>query len=230
MSLESTSLLQRLKELEQQVEDVPRVAEALRQAMNGYDVGNYFRATLDAERHVRAMARTTAHLKAQVVAADPLGAKVESLSELVLRAVRLIVLGDLIQLRDVTCSPSACGRSVALFRGPLACMDDLAAVVCAELHRITRLWDGYRGVRGAERTAYRAALRSAHAAMRQLGRASDFARFLCEGRARTEWPALCEVCARTLAALTIDIDTDPDLPLLVLPEPLHDRRTAGAKP
>jgi hypothetical protein len=66
-----------------------------------------------------------------------------------------------------------------------------------------------------DRASYRAALRAAHASIRELGTRSEVARFLREGLTRTEWPALKEVCADMLAALAIRIDVDPDLPLLV---------------
>jgi hypothetical protein len=230
MSSQSSSLLQHLTELQQQIEDVPQCAESLRLAMDSHDLATCLGARLDAERHLCAIAVTTAHIKARVVAADQLGAQVDSLSELVLRAVRIIVLADLALLREVTSGPSACGRSVAVFRAPLDSIDAVASALGAELDRFTERWIGYRGLRRVDRAAYRTALRIAHAAMRQLGRESDAARFLREGRARTDWTALHAVCTRMLAALTVRFDLDPDLSLLVCSQPLHDRRPAESTP
>jgi hypothetical protein len=109
-------------------------------------------------------------------------------------------------------------------------VDQLAAIICAELDRVMRLWDEDRGVTGGERVAYREALRVAHGAMRRLGRESDVARFLRNGRAQTDWPELSTVCTRMLAAIQVRIDTDPDLPLLVYAQSSPDRSAREIKP
>src|SRR3954467_12714147 len=73
----------------------------------------------------------------------------------------------------------------------------------------------------ADRAAYRAALGVAHASMRALGSTSVAARFLWEGVRCTDWPAVHQGCSRILAVLTLRIDIDPDLPILVHSHPLH---------
>jgi hypothetical protein len=100
MSFDSRSLLRRLQELQLQIAATPQHGESLRGALDGHDLGEAICATIDAERHVLAMAATIADIQAQVVPTDDLGA-VESLSELVFRAVRMVVLTELSMLREV---------------------------------------------------------------------------------------------------------------------------------
>jgi hypothetical protein len=98
MSFDSRALLRRLQELQLQIAATPQHGESLRAALDGCDLGEAICATIDAERHVLAMAASTADIQAQVVPTDDLGA-VESLSELVLRAVRMVVLTESSMLR-----------------------------------------------------------------------------------------------------------------------------------
>lgn len=214
MSLPSASLIQHLQDLEQQIADAPRYREALRASFDRRDRS----ALTDAKRHLRAMAVTTGHIKAQVIPADNLGVVLESLSELVLRAVRMVVLTELTALHDVVTESSALARTLAWFPERFRAAD---AYLRDELQRITGPWDQYRGMQDVERAAYRAALGVAHASMRELGTTSVAARFLREGVNRTDWPALSAGCSRILAVLTLRIDIDPDLPLLVHSHPLH---------
>jgi hypothetical protein len=215
MTFDSASLLQQLQELQQQIARAPLYGAALDAARNG-DVHKARYATIDAQRHVRAMAITTSRIKAQVVPADGLGAALESLSELGLRAPRRVVLAELDMLRDEH------GRSRAPSWEPFAGIEDLTVYACGALDGITGQWLGYRGLAAVDRDAYRAALGESHAAMRHLGGASKFARFLRRGQIRTDRPALQAACARMHAAMTIRIDGDPDLPLLVFAQPLHE--------
>jgi hypothetical protein len=105
-------------------------------------------------------------------------------------------------------------------------IEDLAVCVRAELDQIVAPWLALRGLAHSERHAYRAALYRAHGAMRQLGTASEFARFLWEGRRRSDWPPLQEGCARMSIALTRRIDVEPDRPLVVCTPP-PEYRGAG---
>jgi hypothetical protein len=214
MTLNSPFLIQRLQELQQNIAGAPRCVESLREALDRQELGAVFRARMDAERHLRDLEMLAGHIKAQVVPADDLGEALESLSELALRAVRMVLLAELNTLRKVVSEPSARGRSRALFQGPFRSVDDLASSLGDKLLRVTDQWRAYR-VQGVERETYRAALRAAHASMRELGTGSEVARFLREGVTRTDWIELRDVCARMLAALMIRIDIDPDLPLLV---------------
>lgn len=214
MSFDSRSLLRRLQELQLQIAATPQQGESLRAALDGHDLGEAICATMDAERHVLAMAATIADILAQVVPADHLGA-VESLSELVFRAVRMVVLTELSMLREVVCEASKRGKLRPLTWGRFRGIDHLTSEMRDEIHRITHQWIAYREMEGVERVTYRAALRAAHQSMRQLGNASEATRFLHEGRTRADWPALREVCSRIWVALTIRINADPDRPLLV---------------
>lgn len=222
MTLNCPFLIQRLQELQQNIADAPRCVESLSKALATQEIGAVLRARVDAERHLRDLETIAGHIKAQVVPADDLGEALESLSELALRAVRMVLLAELTTLRKVVSEPAARGRSRALFQGPFRSVDDLARYLCDELLRITDQWRVYRGVRGVDRATYRAALRAAHASMRELGTGSEVSRFLREGLTRTDWPELHGVCARMFAALMIRIDIDPDLPLLVRSAPLPE--------
>lgn len=190
---------------------------------------------IDAEHRVRAIALITARIKAQVVPADGLGAAPESLSELVLRAVRMIVLTELDTLREVIFSRHLrAGRSPrkdrtrAVSWGGFWGIEDLTACVRHELHQITDLWSAYRSMAGSDRAAYRAALREAHALLHELGTASEFARFLRTSQTRPNRPSLQATSARLEAALTIRIDVDPDRPLIITTRPLHLRAVERA--
>jgi hypothetical protein len=90
MTFDSPIVVRQLQTLERQLAEVASHREALRAAWARADRQGARHACALAERHVRAMAITTGHLKARVVPADDLGAALESLSELALRASRLV--------------------------------------------------------------------------------------------------------------------------------------------
>lgn len=225
MTFDSLSILRHLQALERQLVEVPRHDRALRTACAGGDRQAAQRAVARAELHVRAMAITTGHLKAHVVPADGEGAALESLSELALRAARLIVLAELDILRDLVRDQRP---SRALSWGRFWGIDDLTVCVHAELGQIADHWRAHRGRARAERPAYRAALQAVHTDMRKLGTASEFARFLWEGRHRTDWPALRVLCTRISAALTLRLDVEPELSLIVYRQPSAERATERA--
>lgn len=219
MTFDSLSILRHLQAMEHQLAEVPQHVRALRTACTGGDRQAAQCAAAQAERHVRTMAITVEHLKAHVMLADGLGATLESLSELVLRAARLVVLAELDTLRELVRDPRP--LSWGRFWG----IEDLTACVHAELGQITNQWRAHRGRARTERPAYRAALQAAHAAMCKLGTASEFAHFLWEGHRRTDWPALRALCTRISAALTLRLDIDPDRPLVVYRQPGTGRAT-----
>ncbi len=227
MTFNSPIVVRQLQTLERQLAEVPRRHEALRTAWARCDPQGARRATVQAEHHVRAMAITTQQLKARVVPFDDLGDALESLSELALRATRRVVIAELDTLRALVQTrpkvamtrPPSWGR----FRG----IEDLTVCVRAELDRITEPWLALRGRARSERPAYRVALHRAHGALRRLGTASEFGRFLWEGRRRTDWPALCALCIRISAVLTLRLDVAPDLPLVVCDQ-LGSERGHGA--
>jgi hypothetical protein len=168
---------------------------------------------MHSERHVRAMATTTACIRDHVVNTDGLGGMPESLAELVLRAVRMVLLAELDALRALWRDPAARGRSTRLFGERFRSFDDLVMFVQAELDRITRMWN--RDQPWVDRLAFRAALRGAAQAMRHLGEEPELSRFLRDGAARRDWPALRRTCKRMRAALDIQIAAEPDRPLVI---------------
>jgi hypothetical protein len=208
MPFDSLSILSQLQVLERQLAETPRLDQALRAAWAGGDRQAARCATAQAERHVRAMAITTGQLKAHVLPADGL----ESLSELALRAARIVVLAELNTLGELVCQH---GSARPLSWGRFRSIEDLTACVRAELDRIAHLWKADHVGSGSVRPAYRAALQAAHTAMRKLGTASEVARFLWEGRRRTDWPALRALCIRISTVLTLRTDVAPDLPLVI---------------
>ena len=228
MTSDSIALVRHLQTLERQIVEAAHHHDALRAATAGSDRGAVQCAGWQAERHLRAMAITTARLKAHVVPADGLGPALESLSELALRAARLVVLSELDTLRALVHegAPAAVHGPVAW--GRFYGVEDLAACVRAALDRITASWWAHRGCAQSDRRAYRASLHEAHAAMRQLGTASEFARFLWEGRSRADWPALQATCSRMSTALTQRIDIAPDQPLVACASPAGDGATERA--
>jgi len=226
MTLSSTSLIRDLQELALQMSAVPQHADALHAAFQGQSIAHAFITHLDANRHVCAMAATVANIKAQVVSQDGLGATVESISELVLRAQRRIVLTELDALRDIASEPSTRGRLTALAFSPFEQLEDWIGHVGHEVNGIAQWWIDYRGQLD-ERAEYRAALRKAHAAMRYMAERSKATPFLLDAMVRTDWPALQAPCSRISVALTIPIDVDPDMPLVVIaprsPEVMAER-------
>ena len=226
MTFSSPSLIQHLQELAQQITAAPPRVEALYAAFRGQNVAHAFATHMEADRHVYAMATAVAHIKAQVVPHDGLGAVVESISELVLRAQRRIVLAELDTLRDIAGEPSTCSRCTALAFNPFERVEDWIGYVGHEVNGSAQGWIDYRGQAG-ERAAYRVALREAHAAMRRLAERSKATPFLLDAVVRTDWPALQVPCSRISVALTIPIDVDPDMPVVVI-DPRSSELVAGA--
>lgn len=226
MTFDSLPILRYLQELEHQLTEARRHDQALRMACTGGDRQAAQHTAAQAEHHVRAMAITAEHLKAHVVSVDGLGAGLESLSELALRAARVVVLVELYTLREMVRDHRP---SRSLSWGRFWGIDDLTVCVRAELDQIADRWRAHRGRARTERRVYRAALQAAHAAMRKLGTASEFARFLWEGRSRSDWPALQALCTRISAALTLRIDIEPDRPLFIFyGQPGAERATEQA--
>ena len=222
MTFNTSALIQQLQQLEQQLADVPRHWDALQKALAGPYLGTALIAKMQAEHHLFAMEVTTGQLRLQVVPADGLGDELDSLSELALRAVRVVVLAELPVLRAVLTETAVGGRSRPPLPESFRTVDDVLASLRDELEWITLHWKAYRGTQGVERAAYRSALRVSHARTRDLGTASKAVVFLEACFGRLDWPDLQEASGRILASRAIQIDIDPDLPLLVHARPLHD--------
>jgi hypothetical protein len=212
MTFDSSTVVRQLQTLERQIADAAHHHDALRAATSRGDRHATRYTSERAERHLRAMASTAAHLKADVVPADGLGPAVESLSELALRASRLVVLTELDTLRALVHALPDLAVPHPVTWGRFYGIEDLTVCVHAALDEAAASWRALRGRAQVERRAYRDGLHTAHAAMRRLGTASEFARFLWDGRSRTDWPSLQATCSRMSIALTHRIDVDPDRP------------------
>jgi hypothetical protein len=215
MTFSSLSLLRHLQDLAQQIIVAPQHAEALHVAFQGHSIAHAFVTHLEANRHVCSMAATVGRIKLEVVPSDGLGATVESISELVLRAQRRIVLAELAALGEVAGHPSTRNRWTALAFSPFEQLEDWISFVGHEVNGSAQVWIDYRG-HAEDRAAYRAALRTAHVAMRRLAERSRATPFLLDAIVRTDWPALQATCSRISVALTIPIDVDPDMPVVVV--------------
>ena len=225
MTFDTMAVIGQLQDLEQQIAATPRYVDSLQRAFVRGDRADILCNLVDSERHLRAMATTTASIRVQVVQVDGLDGMLESLAELVLRAVRVVLLAELDVLRGLARGAAARGRSTRLFGGRFQSIDDLASFVHAELDRITRMWSRDRP--WVDREAFRAALRAAAGAMRHLGEVPELSRFLQEGAVRSDWPALVAVCRRTRAVLDIRIVAEPDQPLLIHTHRLHELTSQG---
>lgn len=225
MTFDSFYVLAQLQDLERHLAATPRQIESLRIAYLREDRPEILCNLVDSERLLSALAATTVRLHARIIATDGLGASLEFLPELALRAVRMVLLTELAALRDVVGSPAS-RRGQAQSRGRFRTVHDLMAFVHEELDRITRMWSGRRDRPWVDRRAFRAALCAAARAMQQLGRVPDLADFLREGILRDDWPELAAICTRIRAALDISIAVQPDRPLLVHAQRLHELTVA----
>jgi hypothetical protein len=218
MPLDSKSLLRLLHELQRQIAESPQHCASQRAAWTGADRSTFLHATINAERHARALALTTQRIREHVTPADGLGDPPLSLSELTMRAVRLVVLAELATLGEViaerpampSCRPSCVG---------FPNIEDLMTFVRAQLAHITDEWGRYQRLSAVERDRYRSALRRAHAALHALGTRPEFARFLETGCILADWPALQAVCTR-MRDVAISIDVEPDAPVVIVVRPL----------
>jgi hypothetical protein len=215
MTFSSSSLIRYLQDLARQITAAAQHVEALHSAFRGENVAHAFATHLEADRHVCAMAATVGYIKTQVVPNDGLGAVVESISELVLRAQRRIVLSELDTLRDIAGEPPTRNRATALAFSPFERLEDWIAYVDYEVNGSVQGWIDFRG-QADERAAYRAALREAHAGMRRLAECSKATPFLLDAVVRSDWPSLQSPCTRISVALTIPIEVDPDMPVVVI--------------
>jgi hypothetical protein len=204
MTFDSASLFLRLHTLQQQIDASAQHRTALC-AREGADRSAAMCAAIVAEHHVRSIIVTAERIRARVVPADGLGSALGSLSELVLRAVRMVVRSELGTLFQLVGESHADAALMLLAHG--------------ELNEITDQWLRWRGTAVTDRGAYRSALREASAALRALGTASEFGDFLDHGLDRVGQPILQTATARILAALTLSINVEPDAPGLIVSWP-----------
>lgn len=216
MAFDTSDMLRRLHELQRHTARVLRHGDMVEAASYGADQDQAVRAAVDANCHARAMLVATQHIKAQVVPFDGLGNTLESLSELVLRAVRMVMIAELVSLRAIVAEPPDEAHWHALYWGRFWGVDDMTVSLHADLEQITAEWLSYRGMAEIDREAYRGAHRRAHAAIRELGTGSEFAQFVDRGLTRADWPQLQATCARIRVALAVAIDVESHDPGNVL--------------
>lgn len=226
MTFDSVSVLGQLQDLERQIADATKYLGALQGTHAGKDPAEIRRTVVGSERLITAMALTTSRIKTQVVDTDGLGPKVDSLAELALRAVRMVLLADLVKLQNLGGRPVR-GYALSSARGRLRRVDDLAAFVREKLDRITLMWLDYRDPPSEDRVAFRFALCAAAQAMQRLRKVPALERFLREGSGRNDWPELAEIANRMRAAFEIRIEVQPDQPLLSYAQRLHEVSVMG---
>jgi hypothetical protein len=210
MTLHTIPIIRNLHNLQDQIAATPGYANALRAALDlPREHLTAIGESLEADRHMRALALTAARITSQIQGADHLDGAPASLSELVLRATRLVLIVELAALDEVV--RGADPPPPLPFPAPPWTIDDLIGALRADLDDVTQGWRAER----ADRARYRHALRVAHAAMRRMDVESQAVRQLREGASRLDWPELQDVCVRMLAVLRVRIDVDPDAPILV---------------
>ena len=232
MMFRSELVVGALQGLEQQIVTFRRHATELATAVEGGDFALALRATEDARRQFETITTATMSLMEQVVPADGFGNTMDSLGELVVRAVQLVASAQVSDLRD-TIRGAAIERAAAMFGGRFRNIDDVAAFVHAEFSRINCIWMRYRSSgeqagASVNRVVYRAAIRVAQHEVRSLICDPDLAQFLRRGVADIDWPDVCRPCALIAAALDVHIDTKTDLQSLARPQP-SSVRTAGRR-
>jgi hypothetical protein len=160
---------------------------------------------------------TTTPLQRCIVPADGLGATVESLTELVVRARRMVTIAQVDVLRDVIRGSNAAERAQGWFIGRFRHVDHLADYFTNEFYRIHSMWTQYRqddrraaSMSDEDRlTLYRTALRVAQRAMHDLPREPSLAHLLEKGTAAHHWPQVQAACTQISIALTIQINMEP---------------------
>lgn len=177
---------------------------------------NMFR-DLEQQVEVDAIMEMTSALQSYIVPMDGLGATVESLTELAIRARRMVVVAQTDALREVLRGPVAAERSQGWFTGRFRHIDHVADFFANEFYRINCIWLQYRrddqraaGMESEDRIIlYQTALRVAHQAMRSLGHDPALAQFLQKGTAADHWPEVQAACTQIAAALAVQIDMEP---------------------
>lgn len=181
---------------------------------------------------VRALAAAVDHIKA-LVAGDGLGHRIDSVPELVLRAQGRLVLTALTALGELAADPAARHRLDTLVLTPFHQLEDWIAYVAHELNGSAQGWISYREDVASDPAPYRAALREARATLCRLAEQSKAAPFLRAAIRRTDWPALQEPCFQIMEALTIPIDVQFRVPLVMVSvptrNPLVERSTSPAQ-
>jgi hypothetical protein len=210
VSLNTLSLTRNLQELATQIAEAPALLDEVRAAVHQPDVERLTEAKLRGHRHITAIAMTTRRIRDGVIGVDDLGSSPESLSELALRAVRLVVLSELTILRALWRGLNAFSGLRMAIEQETGNFEAVDARLRDELDDITRGWCQCCGTPNPDRAAYRSALRVGHRATSALAEDREVARFLDAGITRVDWPAFRESSTRLRDALLVRIDVEPD--------------------
>jgi hypothetical protein len=213
MSSASESLIHHLQELARQLRAAPHHADVLDAVLQGERVADPV-AVPEAVHHVRALAATASRLKA-LVAGDGLGRRIDSIPELVLRAQGQIVRIALGALRELAVDPAVRRRVDTLVITPFDAIEDWIGYVAHAMAGTAQVWLCCREDMATDPAPYRAALREAHVELRRLAEQSKATPFLSDAINRADWPELQAACSQIVAALTIPIDIDFRVPLIV---------------
>jgi hypothetical protein len=206
--------IRHLQELARQLRAMPHHVDVLDAVLQGEAVADPA-AVPEAVNHVRALAATVSRLKA-LVSGDGLGRRIDSLPELILRAQGQIVRTALAELRELAVDPAVRCRLDTLAITPFEAIEDWIGYVAHKMAGTAQVWLCYREDVASDPTPYRAALREAHAELRRLAEQSKATPFLSDAINRADWPALQESCSQIVVALTIPIDIEFRVPLVMV--------------
>jgi hypothetical protein len=217
MRLESSGVLDLLRQLEQQVGEYHHRAARVAAAIGGGHLALAREATDTLLQVLDQIAEVTTSLQTLVVPGDDLGEMMESVPELAIRARRMVISTQADKLREVLRGSVAEARTRGWFTGRFRHVDHISDFFVNEFYRINSMWMQYRrddrsaaSIASADRvTLYQTALRVAQQAMRDLGIEPGLAHFLGHGAAVSGWPEVQTACTQIVAALAIEIDLAP---------------------
>lgn len=239
MRFQSSVVVETLQGLQRQLA-VHR--DPLAQVATALSAGHFGPALKAAEKLRDALAVVVSQyqrLHANVVPVDDMGSEVESVGELALRARRMVIVDRLGYLRDLLREPTAGERAQPWFVGNFESIDDVSVFFADELARINRIWTPYRqnhentaGMSSTDRiTMYRASVRVAQRALRDLRKHPDLAYLLQSGLDAVDWPEVLTAVSEIVVALAVQIDVESGrVPLIPVPLARTPDATPPSKP
>jgi hypothetical protein len=164
-------------------------------------------------------------LHANVVPADGLGLYVGSASELILRARQLVISTQLERLRALEGELGAAERMRGWFVGEFGGFEDVDRFLRAAFRNSNDLWmrfredhvDPERRQQTARRELYRAGVRAAQCALREVRHHADLAHLLRSGLAASDWPAVLTACTEVVVAISVCIEIEGGSPIAPAP-------------
>jgi hypothetical protein len=225
MRLESYLVAELLQRLEQQGGALRSRALEIAAALNKDRYPVALETSMELTRMLSMFVATAASLQDHVVARDGMGEVGDSLAELILRARGMVLAAELGRLRAALDEPQARERTRGWFRGELHDIEAVASFLHARLTRIHAIWLPHRrdqpqppGMTEMDRSnMYRTAIRVAQRALRELLDEPGLASFLHRGTAATDLAEINAACKQIVAALSVQIDTEPARYLLSRP-------------